>query len=62
MWQFSHDVNLAKVAEAMGCLGMRVERPDDIRPALDRALAAERPAVVEVLSDVNAMAKRAWTA
>ena len=60
MWHFSRQVNFARVAEAMGCVGIRVERPDDIRPALDKALASNSPAVVEVVSDVDAMAKRAW--
>jgi len=61
MWHFSHEVNFAKVAEAMGCVGIRVERSEDIRPALDKALASNCPAVVEVISDVDAMSKRAWT-
>jgi acetolactate synthase-1/2/3 large subunit len=60
MWHFSHDVNLARVAEAMGCVGIRVEHPDEIRPALDKALGSNCPAVVEVISDVDAMSKRAW--
>src|SRR2546426_623782 len=60
MWHFSREVNFARVAEAMGCVGIRVERPEDIRPALDKALASNCPAVVEVISDVDAMAKRAW--
>ena len=60
MWHFSPQVNFAKVAEAMGCVGIRVERPEDIRPALEKALAASCPAVVEVISDVDAMANRAW--
>lgn len=61
MWHFSHDANLAKVAEAMGCAGIRVERAADIRPALQKALDSNKPAVVEVISDVKAMSKRAWT-
>ena len=44
----------------MGCVGIRVERPEDIRPALDKALAATCPVVVEVISDVDATAERAW--
>jgi acetolactate synthase I/II/III large subunit len=60
MWHFSHQVNFAKVAEAMGCVGIRVEHPDEIRPALEKAQASNCPAVVEVISDVDAMAKRAW--
>jgi acetolactate synthase-1/2/3 large subunit len=60
MWHFSHQVNFAKVAEAMGCVGIRVERAEEIRPALEKALASNAPAVIEVVSDVDAMAKRAW--
>jgi len=60
MWHFSHEVNFAKVAEAMGCVGIRVERPEDIRPALEKALASRCPAVVEVISEVDAMSTRAW--
>jgi len=60
MWHFSHEVNFARVAEGMGCVGIRVERPEDIRPALEKALASNAPAVVEVVSDVDAMAMRAW--
>jgi acetolactate synthase-1/2/3 large subunit len=61
MWIFRREANLANVAEDLGCLGIRVERPADIRSALEKSLAANRPAVVEVLTDVNAMARRAWT-
>src|SRR5262244_28080 len=60
MWHFSHEVSFARVAEAMGCVGIRVDRPDDIRPALEKALASNSPAVVEVISDVDAMSQRAW--
>jgi acetolactate synthase I/II/III large subunit len=60
MWHFSHAVSFARVAEAMGCVGIRVERPDDIRPALEKALGAHAPVVVEVISDVDAMSNRAW--
>lgn len=37
-----------KVAEALGCHGEHVERPAELRPALERALRADRPAVVNV--------------
>jgi acetolactate synthase-1/2/3 large subunit len=60
MWQF-HDTHFAKVAEAMGCFGIRVERPSDLQDALKQAFAADRPAVVEVLSDLKALASRPWT-
>jgi acetolactate synthase-1/2/3 large subunit len=37
-----------QVVEAMGCHGEWVEKPADIRPALQRALNAGKPAVVNV--------------
>jgi acetolactate synthase-1/2/3 large subunit len=57
---FEHSVSLAKVAQDFGCFGARVEKPADIRGALDAALASGRPAVVEVVSDPSIRAKRAW--
>ena len=59
MWQF-HDTHFAEVAQAMGCFGIRVERPNDLQDALKQAFAADRPAVVEVLSDLKALASRPW--
>ena len=43
----------AAIARAMGCEGIRVERASDLQPAFARALAAERPAVVEVLTSLR---------
>jgi acetolactate synthase-1/2/3 large subunit len=60
MWVFE-DVDLAKVAEAMGCFAIRVERPSELRSALERAFAANRPAVVDVVSDIKALAGRPWS-
>jgi thiamine pyrophosphate-dependent acetolactate synthase large subunit-like protein len=45
-----------KMAEALGCYGEYVEDPKDIRPAIERAFASERPAVVNVLTDYRARA------
>jgi acetolactate synthase-1/2/3 large subunit len=39
------------VAEALGCQGELVSRPDQLRPALERALGAGGPALVNVLTD-----------
>ena len=60
MWVFE-DINLAKVAEAMGCFSVRVERPRDLPSALERAFAANKPAVVDAVSDIKALAARAWS-
>jgi len=43
-----------KVVEALGGHGELVERPEDIRPALERAFKAGVPAVVNVLTDPTA--------
>jgi acetolactate synthase I/II/III large subunit len=39
------------VAEALGCHGVLVSSPDELRPALEAAFASGRPAVVNVLTD-----------
>ncbi len=57
---YEKSVNFAKVAESMGCAGFRVEKPADIRPALEKALGCGRPAVVDVVSDGAVQAKRGW--
>jgi pyruvate dehydrogenase (quinone) len=41
--------NFAQLAESAGILGTRVEKPEDLRPALEAALAHDGPALVEVL-------------
>jgi acetolactate synthase-1/2/3 large subunit len=57
---YERSVNFAKVAEAMGCVGFRVEKPADVRPALEKALASGKPAIVDVISDRAVRAKRGW--
>jgi acetolactate synthase-1/2/3 large subunit len=59
MWHFSQ-VNFATIAESMGALGIRVTKPAELRSALDRAISSGRPAVVEVMSDIEALAPNAW--
>jgi thiamine pyrophosphate-dependent acetolactate synthase large subunit-like protein len=43
-----------KLAEVFGAHGEYVERPQDIRPALERAAASGKPAVVNVITDPHA--------
>ena len=59
MWQFRPQ-NLAQLAAAMGCHAEQVTSPDEIPAALERALASGRAAVVDILSDVAALAPPAW--
>jgi len=59
MW-VQNDTNFAKVAEDLGALGIRVERPGDITEAFQLALKADRSVVIDVVSDINAVAPLAW--
>ncbi len=52
--------SFARIAEEMGCLGILVERPAEIRGALERALQADRPAVVEIITDPEADPAPPW--
>jgi thiamine pyrophosphate-dependent acetolactate synthase large subunit-like protein len=43
-----------KMAEVFGAHGEYVDKPQDIRPALERAAASGKPAVVNVITDPHA--------
>ena len=45
------DMSYAEFAESVGLVGIRVDRPEDVGPAWDRALAADRPVVLDVHCD-----------
>jgi pyruvate dehydrogenase (quinone) len=45
------DFPYARYAELIGLLGIRVDQPEQLADAWDRALSADRPAVVEVYAD-----------
>ncbi|MEJ2557427.1 MAG: thiamine pyrophosphate-dependent enzyme [Anaerolineae bacterium] len=53
-------VSFARIAEEMGCLGLRVERPHELGEAIRQALAAETPAVVEVITGLEYRAPEPW--
>jgi acetolactate synthase-1/2/3 large subunit len=46
-----------RMAEAFGAHGEYVEKPNEIRPALERAAASGKPAVVNVITDYRARAQ-----
>ncbi len=42
--------DFVKLAEAYGCVGIRVEKKEDVRPAIERAMAVtDRPTVIEFM-------------
>ena len=60
LWVFP-ETDFAKIAEDMGCFGIRVEDPNQIQSAITEAIASGKPAVVDVISDIEGIADRAWT-
>jgi acetolactate synthase-1/2/3 large subunit len=42
------------VAEALGCHGEKVDEPDQLRPALERATESGKPALIQVMIDPTA--------
>jgi benzoylformate decarboxylase len=48
---FANALDLAAMAQAMGVAGERVEDPAALRPAVERAIASGRPAVIDVSID-----------
>jgi pyruvate dehydrogenase (quinone) len=55
-FEASQDVpefNYAAYAHLLGLEGVRVEKPEDIESAIDYAMGADRPVVLDVLSDPN---------
>jgi acetolactate synthase-1/2/3 large subunit len=55
LWTYNK-VDFARLAQDMGALGIRVEKPSEIAGALAQALAANRPAVIDVVTDIDALA------
>src|SRR5689334_12293036 len=58
LWTFSK-VDFARIAQDMGALGIRVEQASAFPAALAQALAAEQPAVIDVVTDIDALAPTA---
>ena len=58
LWTYT-SVDLARVASDIGALGIRVERPKDFEPALAQALESRRPALIDVVTDIEAIAPAA---
>jgi acetolactate synthase-1/2/3 large subunit len=48
------ETNFARIAEEMGCFGIRVEEPGEIGKAIRQALDQEKPAVVDVVTEGEA--------
>ncbi len=60
IWQFT-DIDFSRVATAMGCTGIRVRKPDELKAALHESLAVDKPAVIDVVSDIEGIPPPVWT-
>jgi len=61
LWTY-RETNFAKIAEDIGAVGIRVEKPGDIGGAIDKALAVkDRPVIIDVTTDIEALAPLAVT-
>ena len=60
LWEMNQ-LNFAKIAEGFGCVGIRVEKPEEISKALQKAMSLNQPVVIDIVSDIGAFAPKAWT-
>jgi len=60
LWTFNK-MNFARLAEEMGALGIRVEKASAFPAALAQGLAANRPVIIDVVTDIEALAPTAVT-
>jgi acetolactate synthase-1/2/3 large subunit len=52
----THTPDYPMLAEAMGCVGLRVDHPSEIDPAIEKSLSVnDRPVVLEVVVDTEEM-------
>ena len=59
LWRL-RQVDFAAIAETFGCVGMRVTDPKNLESTIAKAIGLNKPVVVDVITDVTAMAKNAW--
>ncbi|MXZ99487.1 MAG: thiamine pyrophosphate-binding protein [Acidimicrobiaceae bacterium] len=55
LWKFTM-VDFAALATHIGALGLRVTKPRDFAPALAQAVESGRPSVIDVVTDIDALA------
>ena len=55
MWTFN-TVNFAEIAQNIGAVGIRVEKAEDIKIALKKALQLNKPVIIDVVTDIDALA------
>ncbi len=59
MWTFNQ-VNFSEIAKNMGAEGIRVESPKDFQSALEKAISLNKCVILDVVTDVDALAPLAY--
>lgn len=52
--------DFAAIARAFGVEGMRIERPDEVKDAIEHAIALNKPVVVDVVTDAETHPPEPW--
>ena len=55
MWTFNN-VNFAEIAQNIGAVGLRVERAENIQTTIKKALQLNKPVIIDVVTDIDALA------
>ena len=55
MWTFNN-INFAEIAQNIGAVGIRVEKAEDIKTAIKKALQLNKPVIIDVVTDIDALA------
>ena len=53
-------MSFAQLARTMGAQGFRVQKPGELSGALDKAFSSGKPSVVEVMTEMSAVAPLAF--
>ena len=59
VWKFT-SVDFAAVAQEMGAIGILVTEPGELKGAIEEALKADRPVVIDAKTDPAAQAPLPW--
>ena len=59
LWMLTN-ADFAKIAESMDCFGIQVNKPGELGSALEQALEAGKPAVIDVKTHIEGIAPLAW--
>ena len=55
LWTFNN-INFASIAENIGAVGIRGENAKEIKPAIEKAIELNNPVIIDVVTDINALA------